>query len=801
MVAAVAMCAFVAADAQGRFARVLKSEVGSIEFEVDTDLPAPEKDLTEYSNDQRNIYRILEEFQIPNDQTNILAYSFEGTKLWWYDPDVMYRTFAMAFADHRPLVLSPDMVWLLISQTFGRYVNENAETMRPLFVDHVGKTDLVVRGTGQDVLHDKDYRWDELFNQFQAELEKNTKGDIAQTITANFSTSGMTERIASQITLMEAMKQYFSFVEFRAACGIPSIILKGTPADWREVEKKVAALDAYGMGWWTRELKPVLKQFTKAAEGRPDLKFWKDIVMEDRPDRVRGGGCSPDVPTEFDGWFLKFFPDTKSRTVPKTKKYGTSAASEMVRVSFLHVNVDDVTGEILDKCDVELFAGFVGTEVDSVSGALTPRIGWMARKSDINSEVADRFSKYSQNFVISEVPEALRGMTYIKELTLNFNTNKVVVPEWMDSIRIDQLTISGNMTEPEAVKLRQRFPGAHVNRSFWNRTLKGKTPTTYRLDSIHGRTDKADRWESFVYDADGHIAEIDVRSISKYSFNTYHRKYVLEYDERGFNTVMDTYSLDSIVPTLYRHEVATYDDDGRLLTHQEYEPMTDSLWLSYESINEYGKDGKLLASTDIHYPRYDESFPRIDTERTEYTYNRKGQNVEELCYDFLTDGTRRLWSVMYYKYNKYGDMISYRHVDLQEQAGPRLIEHRVYERTYKDGREVECVERTTTPSRGSNQTISHRSYDQQGNLVRTEREDSTFFYGGTSYYYDLATPASNVVGGHREAVRPGMAMIEDFLVATMPDTRYRLMLSEGTIAEPRLDTRRTGTEYHYSPVE
>src|ERR1700748_1749334 len=50
-----------------------------------------------------------------------------------------------AYADHRPFTLSPDMMWLLISQGFANHVNNNSEELRILFVDFDGKTTLLVR--------------------------------------------------------------------------------------------------------------------------------------------------------------------------------------------------------------------------------------------------------------------------------------------------------------------------------------------------------------------------------------------------------------------------------------------------------------------------------------------------------------------------------------------------------------------------------------------------------------------------------------------------------------------------------
>lgn len=50
-----------------------------------------------------------------------------------------------AYADHRPFVLSPDMIWLLISQGFARHINANQESMRNELVDFSGKLSLIIR--------------------------------------------------------------------------------------------------------------------------------------------------------------------------------------------------------------------------------------------------------------------------------------------------------------------------------------------------------------------------------------------------------------------------------------------------------------------------------------------------------------------------------------------------------------------------------------------------------------------------------------------------------------------------------
>src|SRR5688572_23216893 len=53
-----------------------------------------------------------------------------------------------AFAEHRPLVLSPDAVWLTILQGVAQHVRLNAELLRPKLVNHAGRKRLGVMVDG-----------------------------------------------------------------------------------------------------------------------------------------------------------------------------------------------------------------------------------------------------------------------------------------------------------------------------------------------------------------------------------------------------------------------------------------------------------------------------------------------------------------------------------------------------------------------------------------------------------------------------------------------------------------------------
>ena len=174
------------------------------------------------------------------------------------------------------------------------------------------------------------------------------------------------------------MDHYFAY-EIVTICGIPSITLKGTPEDWQRVLEKARKLSQYGLDGWVKELEPILAEFIRAAEGHPNQQFWQCIVKKIREDELRaaGGGCGDETePTILDGWFVKLYPDWDGRT-GEFVSYGTSSmASEFVRVEFDY----NLLG--IMHFPMELWAGFVATEVDTTARMLTPKIGWMAILSE-----------------------------------------------------------------------------------------------------------------------------------------------------------------------------------------------------------------------------------------------------------------------------------------------------------------------------------------------------------------------------------------------------------------------------------
>ena len=53
----------------------------------------------------------------------------------------------IAFMEHRPLCLSPDIIWLMICQAVANHVNARGEQCRPRLVTHQGRIEIRVGGT------------------------------------------------------------------------------------------------------------------------------------------------------------------------------------------------------------------------------------------------------------------------------------------------------------------------------------------------------------------------------------------------------------------------------------------------------------------------------------------------------------------------------------------------------------------------------------------------------------------------------------------------------------------------------
>jgi hypothetical protein len=302
---------------------------------------------------------------------------------------------ARAFADHRPLMLSPDAVWLTIAQGVAQHIRLHAEELRPRLVSHAGRmrlTAVIDRAMPTDA---------DLWRDVVATFHKLLAAEIneADLFECDFTTSTDVEQVAGRVVLLDAYSPYFS-MWLVAVCGIPSITLTGTVDDWQKIRDRIDSLAAFGLEKWCRSLAPIADEFVRAAAGAADTDFWRRIY---NPTDAYGGAV-------ITGWIARLYPylsangafdrpnelldlpigEPRDLTTNGRSYRGPGIHSDAVpaTLSKVIVNVNDqVAG---DNRTVALHAGLVGVAQDN-DGALRPVVGWHLSPAAMEiEEVIDR---------------------------------------------------------------------------------------------------------------------------------------------------------------------------------------------------------------------------------------------------------------------------------------------------------------------------------------------------------------------------------------------------------------------------
>ena len=297
-----------------------------------------------------------------------------------------------AFRGHRPLCLSPDMIWLTICQGVANHVNAHAEELRPRLVRHGGKAKIDVR-RDDFVKGSPENPWPEVFDEFSAGLRDHV-GPALDLFLPAFSTTGPAERAAAGVVLLNALQSYFEY-EVHTRCGIPAITLEGMAEDWEALADRAGAFAGFGLERWVEMLRPILRQFVRASRGDVQASFWRSLY------KLNDQSGGPVIT----GWITAFFPYLKHyrtgrATVPIEGFFGGGRISpeEMLypgeerRRDFAHgPTIESLPGglskapfrwEYLDRTfAMEFLGGFVGVAQDRETLALRPEIGWAVREA------------------------------------------------------------------------------------------------------------------------------------------------------------------------------------------------------------------------------------------------------------------------------------------------------------------------------------------------------------------------------------------------------------------------------------
>lgn len=289
-----------------------------------------------------------------------------------YESHPFITSVRLAYAQHRPLVISPDMVWLVIERGFAQHIDRHAEELRSKFVPFEGKKTLKIYAE-RGLMEQPAETWIPLFSKFGEQMAQWTGSELVETLKADFSTTTPVASVASEIMLMSAMQHYFDY-SIVVICGIPDIYLEGTTEDWKKLIKKTNALRPYGLDWWIDELEPVLKKIAAATEGERDLAFWQSIIhKKDIP--VEGAEmCGYVLPREkIDGWIVKFYPYGEYGKHTLDYLYDTDISDLPCETGSAPLVYTDIDGTVYH---LNIHAGLVGIEEDTTTRALRPVIAW-----------------------------------------------------------------------------------------------------------------------------------------------------------------------------------------------------------------------------------------------------------------------------------------------------------------------------------------------------------------------------------------------------------------------------------------
>lgn len=208
-----------------------------------------------------------------------------------------------AFDDHQTVCFRPDDVWLAILGNFARYVDANAEALRPRLVKHAGTVALVVEVDAQTPL-DLDVP-DLVLTMVDKQMREHLNPDVLDWLRPSFTTTTLTDQAAAAITIMGAMQKFFEYVAV-TRCGLRGVTLLGTAADWLDICERVQRFadwelpESTVMQQWLKLLAPILDVFASmGAEGSDEDElraFWKGMYS-----RYAGSGHD-----DVSGWLTAF---------------------------------------------------------------------------------------------------------------------------------------------------------------------------------------------------------------------------------------------------------------------------------------------------------------------------------------------------------------------------------------------------------------------------------------------------------------------------------------------------------------
>lgn len=305
-----------------------------------------------------------------------------------------------AYSCHYPLILSPDMFWLLFTQGLAYHINLNSEKMRHYFTDQkAGKEQITVR-RDDFVKGAIENPWSEVFAEFSQQIKSKIGAENHRNIVTEFTTTGKIERAANEVVLIDATQSYFEYL-LQTMCGIPEITLEGEVKDWQLLRSRILAVgEIYELQWWTDHLSPILDRIVNTAKGLNESTFWSNFY------KISDTSGGPYI----NGWITLWFPYIQNiyRSIEKNsclEREGKPIEGlEDIKLFGSLSHPEFASGlssapfkwqYLSEEYDMEFIAGFTSYTQDKETQAVRPKIGWAVREKPAlsNAEIYRQFQE------------------------------------------------------------------------------------------------------------------------------------------------------------------------------------------------------------------------------------------------------------------------------------------------------------------------------------------------------------------------------------------------------------------------
>ena len=366
-------------------------------------------------------------------QISFFPEEFEHMEVVAFANNGLIQTVQECYDNHRPLVLTPDVIWLAICQGVSIHINEHYDSLKDIIFVKDKPSQIVVRN---DSLGKGAKHWSKLINDFTQDTKQYTKDDFYSFFVPAFSTTTTIEKTAYQVTLLESFKKAFDYVA-ETGCGIPSIRVTGTEKDWQAILKKLDMLNQIGLGAWGNNLKPIVEEFVKVAADKPDPIFWKSIYKD----------ASEYARFSISGWIIKFFPyikeleeggvydakreELRTGEILKPNPFfegddylKSTLSTDNFPTGIAKVPVTWINHFTNETTRMEVFAGFFAIR-QYEDGSLKPLISWAICEKDakpvvhklaVNEDLALKHQNdyWSPNFALEVTDSAIYDVSKLK---------------------------------------------------------------------------------------------------------------------------------------------------------------------------------------------------------------------------------------------------------------------------------------------------------------------------------------------------------------------------------------------------